>query len=328
MGFRLRQLAYGATALAPLTLASTGALGQTFTIVSVTASGSIGELVASPSATTTLSLAASGGAITVSTGGFHVGSSTDLYTVTVKCSGPTCKTTTPKIWLANTGTPAGCLGAVSAFSEAAGSETPGTVSGTQPSINFTLSPDLTNGGTGTFYVGLTAPLKATSACTTGPASTAFMVSIGKTSATQSSASTVAATVLRPIAVANTAGMRFGSIVKPASGSGSVTLTSGGALTTTAGSIVPTSTHGAAGFSVTGEGHQAFTLTVPSTFVMTAGTKSLLVTTSSSATGTQSLSSSIGSAGSLAFTVGGAFPISTATSSGAYTGSLVVTVAYN
>jgi spore coat protein U-like protein len=58
--------------------------------------------------------------------------------------------------------------------------------------------------------------------------------------------------------------------------------------------------------------------------MSTGSNSLTVTTSSTASGTLTLAGG----GSTAFTVGGSFPISTATSSGAYTGSLVVTVAYN
>ena len=328
MNFRFRHFACGAAAVAPLTLASTDALAQTFTIVSITPSGSIGELVTSSSVASTLTLAASSGAISVTGGGVRIGSTTDLYTVTVQCSGFSCGSTTPKIWLANAGTPSGCLGAISGFSESAGTETPGTVSGSGASVNFPLSPNLTNGGTGTFHVGFSAPLNPVSACTTGSTSTAFQVSIGKTSATASSASTVAATVLRPIAVANTAAMRFGSIVRPASGSGTVTLSDTGALTTTAGAIIPSSTHGAAGFLVTGEGCQNFTLTVPSTFVMTSGTNSLTVTTSPSASGVQTLGPYTGVTGSLPFTVGGSFPISSATSSGAYTGNLVVTVAYN
>ena len=136
--------------------------------------------------------------------------------------------------------------------------------------------------------------------------------------------TVAANVYPPIAVANTAAMQFGAIVKPASGSGTVTLTTGGAVSTTAGQVVAASPHGAAGFTVTGGGNASVSLTVPSTFVMTAGTQSLTVTTSSTASGTLTLAAG----GSTAFTVGGSFPIASTTASGAYTGNLIVTVAYN
>jgi hypothetical protein len=83
----------------------------------------------------------------------------------------------------------------------------------------------------------------------------------------------------------------------------------------------------AAFNVSGEGGQAFSVTVPASFVM-SGPQSMTVTTSSSVTGTPLLSGSLGSAGSFTFGVGGSAPISSTTPNGDYSGSFTVTVAYN
>jgi hypothetical protein len=207
------------------------------------------------------------------------------------------------------------------------SGTPAT--GANP-LTFTIGP-VGKKSSKTFFVGFDMPLLAdNSGQASGAASTAFQVLAAAAPSTPSGAvtSTVNATVFRPISVTKTADMRFGSIVKPASGSGTVTLTSGGVLTTSAGTILSSTTHGAAAFTVTGEGAQAFTLSVPGSFPMTSGGNTLTVATSPSASGTQSLSAALGSGGTLTTTVGGMFPISTATVNGAYSGNLVVTVSYN
>ena len=55
---------------------------------------------------------------------------------------------------------------------------------------------------------------------------------------------------------------------------------------------------------------------------------LTVTTSGTASGAQMLSGALGSAGALSFGVGGSIPIAPATTTGAYSGVLNVTVVYN
>ena len=159
MALRLSHLAYGAAVLLPLAAAATSAAaaGDTFTIA--IAAGNFGTVAAPLTYSGTVTVAASGGAISISpTGAAHVNSS-DIFTVTVTCTGTSnrCNTSAATVTIANVGTPAGRLGAAS---------------------NFTA---------------------------------------------------VAANVYPPIAVANTAAMQFGAIVKPASGSGTVTLTTGIAI---------------------------------------------------------------------------------------------------
>ena len=330
MSSRFQKLAFGALALLPLANADE-ALAKTFTVQSITPGGSLGRVAQAPSATSTLTLS-TGGVLSVSGGAAIFGATTDVYTVTIKCAngGGLCPAS-PEVFLSvNSST--GCLQTITAFTEGNGTETVGTVGGTTLAPTFNLTPNIANGSTGTFVVGFTAPLKSAAACTTtGAATTTFTVGVAKSgagSATSSLSSSPSITVYRPIAVSSTANMAFGSIVKPATGSGTVTLSNGNVLTTSSGTILTSTSHTVAGFSVTGEGGEAFTLTVPTTFVMTSGTNSLTVSTLPTASGTQTLSSSVGSAGSLTLAVGGTFPISTATVNGAYTGNLVVTVAYN
>ena len=88
---------------------------------------------------------------------------------------------------------------------------------------------------------------------------------------------------------------------------------------------------AAQFTVDGEGGQSVSVTIPATFTMANGTDTLTVTTTNNLSGSaaaQTLSNSLGSAGSLAFRVGGSVPVASTSPSGVYTGSFTVSAAYN
>lgn len=151
--------------------------------------------------------------------------------------------------------------------------------------------------------------------------------------------TVAAstTIFRPITLTKTSDLKFGTIVRPASGADTVTvaaadgartLSTGNAVALTSGvHVAPTR----AAFTVNGEGGQAFSISIPSTFNMTrtGGAETLAITLTATAT-SGTLSGTLGdsSSGSATFGVGGAMPVSSTTASGAYTGSFVTTVAYN
>lgn len=138
-----------------------------------------------------------------------------------------------------------------------------------------------------------------------------------------------AKIIRGITIAKTSDLAFGSVAKPTSGLGSVTIDATTGVRTTTGGAVgmasPTPTRAA--FNVTGEGGQAFSITIPATFQMT-GPQAMTVTTSNSASGSPFLSGSLGSQGVFAFGVGGTAPINASTLSGDYTGNFTVTVAYN
>jgi len=141
------------------------------------------------------------------------------------------------------------------------------------------------------------------------------------------------TVIRPLTITKTADLKFGTVVRPGTGSGSVAVSAAGARSVTGGVVGLSSgdTPAAAAFTVAGEGGQSVSVTIPATFSMANGSDTLTVTTTNSLTGsaaTQTLSNALGSAGSLAFNVGGSVPVASTTATGAYTGTFTVSAAYN
>ena len=141
-----------------------------------------------------------------------------------------------------------------------------------------------------------------------------------------------ATIIQPLSVASNATLRFGTLIRPATGSGTAAISTAGALTT-GGANPPTSvassTHGNADFTVSGEGGQSITVTVDASFLMNGPSSSTLtVTTSASNTGVQTLSGALGATGTLDVPVGGSITVTSTTTTGAYTGTFNVSAAYN
>ena len=158
--------------------------------------------------------------------------------------------------------------------------------------------------------------------TTAATSSAFAQSSASATATAS------VTVFQPISLAATSQLAFGKVTKPSSGTQSFVIAAANAATSITGSgsggtFVPGFTQTRAVFRATGEGGQAVTFTVPATVSMGGLT---LTTTNTGTTG--SLSGSIGSAGTLDLGVGGSIDIAANTVSAAYSGNIVVSVAYN
>lgn len=129
----------------------------------------------------------------------------------------------------------------------------------------------------------------------------------------------------PAAMVKTSDMSFGAIVKPSSGSGTVTVGAGADTVALTGkgtaALGPVSR---AKFNVGGEGGQASTVTVPPSFVMSSGGHDLTVTLTSSATP----GALDGAAASDTLQVGGAFTLGSTQPVGAYVGSFAVITAYN
>jgi hypothetical protein len=163
-----------------------------------------------------------------------------------------------------------------------------------------------------------------------------VLAIASPALAQSSASTTGTgsiTIIRPLTLTKNADLKFGTVVRPSSGSGTVTVSNAGARAVT-GTIVGLSsgdTPQASQFTVAGEGGQSVSVTIPATFTMTDGTDILTVTTSNNLTGSasaQTLSNALGTAGSLAFNIGGVVTVTSTQSIGAYTGTFTVAAAYN
>ena len=157
---------------------------------------------------------------------------------------------------------------------------------------------------------------------------------GSTSAyAQSSASTSASgsvTLLRPITITKTADLEFGRVVKPSSGTGTVSMTNTSDATSAGSGAVAISgiTTSRAKFTIDGEGGQGVSVTVPATFPITNGTDTITVTTTQNLGASTTLSNALGAAGSASLNVGGSFSVPSANTTGLYTGTLNVSVAYN
>lgn len=308
---------------------ATPANAQTYTVTSATG-GSIGNVAASGVSPTTFRIAPSTGAVTTVAGSYvRISTGTAGVTVTISCGNQAaCATDLPKVSISSSGTPSGRAAALATFTASSGTATVSGASGTNP-LTFTLT-SIGQNLSKTFRLGFDLPINTSG--TTGPASSAFTVTVTRNNGTGAvtGSGSGTASVFRGIAITKSTDLSFGKIVRPSAGSGTVTLTAAGARsvtgTNTAALASPAAT--VAAFSVTGEGGQAVTVTVPASFTMTSGANSLTVTTASTGSGVQNLSSTITNAGSLAVSVGGSFPLTSATATGAYTGTFTVSVAYN
>jgi hypothetical protein len=168
------------------------------------------------------------------------------------------------------------------------------------------------------------------------AAIAIISAIASPALAQSSASqstTASVKIVQPISLAKNANLAFGTVVKPSSGSNTVTISNASDTPALTGggdaSLASASTTSRAAYTVTGEGGQTFNISVPASVTMTrsGGSETLSVTlTPSAASGT--LSGAFGAAGTQTFTVGGAFTVASTTLSGNYSGSFSTTVAYN
>lgn len=164
----------------------------------------------------------------------------------------------------------------------------------------------------TALVALTSPAAAQSASTTGAGSI---------------------TIVRPLTITKTSDMKFGTVTRPTTGSGTVTLSNAGARSVSGGitALAAGDTPTAAAFNISGEGGQSISVTIPTSFTMANGADNLTVNTTNDLIGSaaaQTLSNAAGAAGTLAFAVGGSVAISSTQASGAYTGSFTVSAAYN
>ena len=169
------------------------------------------------------------------------------------------------------------------------------------------------------------------------AGAAFLMVAGAVPALAQSTATVngsgSVTVLRPLTIAKDLDLRFGTVVRPSTGSGTAVVSAASVRSFTGGVVGLSSgdTPQAAQFTVGGEGGQSVSLTIPATFSIANGADSLTVTTSNNLVGSaaaQTLSGAMGSAGTLVFRVGGSIPVASTSATGLYTGAFSVTAAYN
>jgi Domain of unknown function (DUF4402) len=322
-------------ALALQGLACAAQAASSYTL-QVSPSADLGVVTSAASGDTVFRVDPNTGIVSLITGtATRSANSSTRATVTVSCTAAVAGDCTKNVTVTLTpaGAPSGRARALSRLSFQVGTATlaggPGAPGGTGAS--FTIAPVGANSSK-TFFVGADMGIAGDdSGLPTGIAEADFSVNIAEasTGVTGSATGRFQATVIRSIAISKLSDLVFGRVATPPTGSGTVVVNPNtGAQSSTNGVVTfasPPSSRAA--FNVTGEGGQAFSVTVPASFVMT-GPQSMTVTTSSSVTGTPLLSGSLGSAGSFTFGIGGSAPISSTTPNGDYAGSFTVTVAYN
>lgn len=333
MGIAARLAAIGAVLLAICAMPS-GA--QTYAINSVSTTG-LGNIAAAVVGNTVFKIDPANGSITRKSGnGARVSSAPSRSLVTISCGGQSsCDTDLPKITISQTGTPSNRASALTLFtlSTTGATATIGTAPGTGNTITATLG-SIGKNATKTIYVGMDATYQGdNSGASSGSAIASFLVQVttNKGGGAVASSGQVSATVFRTLTITNGSNLSFGRVSRPRSGSGTVSLTAGASTVAVTGagvaaiaSVAPTS----ATLTASGEGGQALSISVPSTFTMSNGSNSLTVTTNAINSGAQTLSGTVGSAGTKTVTVGGSFPLATTTALGAYSGSFAVTFQYN
>jgi len=313
-----------------------GGGGQNSTIsATITTDAALGNVVSAASGDTVFTVDPSTGAVSRSSGsGVRLTSASTRAMVTVSCSGQgnQCSQATINVKIGPAGSPTLRARALTNFTVSMGSATLASTPTTGSTITFQITA-LSNGGSGTFYVGFDYPVAGdNSGLSSGNASSGFYVDVAAapTTPTSGPTSTVSSAVFRPLSLSNPQGLQFGTIVRPASGTGSVAIdASTGARTPSGGAVgLASPTPSNATYVVSGEGGQAFSLSIPPSFDMTTSGGTATVTLTSTATGSQTLSSTLGSAGTFPFSIGGSMPVSSTAKDGAYSGSFTVSVQYN
>jgi hypothetical protein len=141
------------------------------------------------------------------------------------------------------------------------------------------------------------------------------------------------TIIRPITVTADKALLFGTLIRPATGSGDATVANAGGLTVTGGifSLASGGASQAAEFTIKGEAGQAFTLNVADNFNLTHGTDTLTVTTNQNIVdGTITPTGAVGDVADAVtlVKVGGKITVASSTPSGLYSGTFAVTATYN
>jgi hypothetical protein len=195
-------------------------------------------------------------------------------------------------------------------------------------VDFTIKP-IGRKSTASFYVGADVPIAGDDSSQAGSASAGFYVYVGYATAIPNSGSTsglATASVTRALGLSAAGSLNFGTLIRPLSGTGTAVVDPDqGAYhnynVIATGRPAPSRVV----FTATGEPNKAISVSIPHDFNLVSPTgKTLNVTVSSNAGSAETLTS----AGSYTFGVGGSINVSSTTPSGVYSGTFVVSIAYN
>jgi hypothetical protein len=310
--------------------AGDAALAQTYVVSISGSTPNLGTVVSSANAPDTVwRIDPSSQAVTQQAGGSAVRLSSNLTraTVTVSCVGGGCNNGTVNVHVGTLGSTTNRARKLTNMTVAMGSASlQSSVTGSDP-LAFTI--DKIGSSPKTFYVGADFGIAPdSSGLGTGTSTSGFYVSVAKSPAwdAASGSGTATAVVYRPIAISQPQALNFGTIVKPRTGTGSISVSKVDGAATISGGVLLSSTKQAK-FSITGEGGRQITLQVPSSFNLT-GPSTIAVTLDSDYVSPTTLDSSLGNAGSYSFNVGGSFTYGASTPTGSYSGSYSITASYN
>ena len=160
------------------------------------------------------------------------------------------------------------------------------------------------------------------AATAAPAFAQSTASVETTGTTQ---------IIRPIAIQQTSALAFGTIVRPLTGSSTITIGTGADTASRTGTaVLLRGTTSRAKYVVRGEGAEVVSVNVPASFNMTkvGGTETLAVALTRNPGGNLTLGSTLGNEGTANLDIGGSFDVASTTATGNYSGTFTVSVNYN
>lgn len=306
------------------------AAAQTISVHSIDSGGpAFGTIVSSAHGESVFRIAAADGSVVrVSGTAVRLGGSGTRGLVTFTCTGDenACLGASTTVTISAAGGSTGRAGALANFTVAPGPNPPaiGAVTPGVSSLSFDIS-GIPAGGTRSLYVGADLAVEGEGGGSTGTATSGFAVAV----AANVMFGQAEATIMRPINLARQSDLSFGTILRPTTGTSSVTVAAAdGARSLTGGNGALIGTSGSrATYVVTGEGGQIVSIGVPAAFIM-RGPGDIEVTLDSSAGTTGLLSAAPGAAGSLSFGVGGTMTVGSDTPPGDYVGTFEVVVQYN
>jgi hypothetical protein len=300
--------------------------------ISITTAPDLGTII-SAQAPTTFTFNASAGDVSQSGDAIRRSSAKVRALVSITCNVTWCNKLAGKVTVQSNGSVSGRAGALSNFTIAPGSGiniTSGP-SGSNPTV-FNIAAIGSN-KTVTFYIGANLPLDGDSSTkASGPAASGFRVTVEDTTKASNNASkdgAATANVYHAIRIAVGTPLKFGRIVLPSSGSGSVAMqpSTPSAIPSSGAQLDPAKTTNGS-FTVSGEAGTFYNLTVPSKITLSNGAGNTFdMNISTTASGARQFTGSAGTSVDFTFTIGGSFTFTSSTPGGAYTGAVPVTVQY-
>lgn len=311
-------------------MAAGQAAAQTYTYAITASKPNLGDVSSGASGDTVFDVTSAGAITKVSGSGTRISSGTSVATVTITCGNQNaCNSATINVTITATGTPTGRAGTLNDFDVGGGNASISNEVIGATSTTFRVNA-IGKNSSDTFNMGLRMPIKSTG--TTGTAQSNFLITLNASSGNDGALTgTAVANVVRSLTITENDDLSFGKMVRPSSGSSTVSINASTGLRTLTGSAVgissPSPTR--ASYTVSGEGGRALSISVPSSLVMSGPSGSTLtITTTNTVPVSPTLSGSTGVDGSLTFYVGGSMPLTSSTLPGAYSGTFTVTTTYN